>query len=157
MFSIEILTVGGLKKGTFAELGQEYLKRLSPYAKVKEQSVKDTAFRSTNEQKLVQTTEMNAILEGLNKDSFNILLSEHGKTFDSPTFAKQIEQWSEHGARPLTFIIAGPLGHDRALEKQVDALLSLSPLTFPHDMAHIILLEQLYRATTILNNTTYHY
>lgn len=121
------------------DLVDELRKRLGSYAKVKELVVDGL------------TSEL------LEEQDVTIILSEDGKTMDSKVFAKALTTWSEHGQRELTFVIAGPFGFDRALLKHADHVLSLSPLTFPHKMAYMILLEQLYRAGTILAGKTYHY
>ncbi len=139
MQKIKIITVGKLKRGPLKDLAVEYLKRLGPFMKVKE----------------VVVDELSAEL--LDKQAVTIMLTEDGKAMDSTVFARTLEKWSEQGQRELTFIIAGPFGFDRALLKHADHVLSLSPLTFPHEMAYVILLEQLYRAGTILAGKTYHY
>lgn len=139
MQKIKILTVGKMKRGPLKELVSELLKRLGSYMKVSVKVVDEL------------TPEI------LEKQDVTVILSEDGKTLDSKTFAKSLTTWSEHGQRELTFVIAGPFGFDRALLKHADHVLSLSPLTFPHEMAYVILLEQLYRAGTILTGKTYHY
>lgn len=96
-------------------------------------------------------------VELLEEQDVAIILAEEVKTMDSPSFAQSLTKWSDQGQRELTFIIAGPFGFDRALLKHADHVLSLSPMTFPHEMAYVILLEQLYRAGTILTGKTYHY
>lgn len=117
----------------------EYLKRLGPFMKVKEMVVDELS------------------VELLEEQDITIMLAEDGKTMDSTVFAKTLEKWSEHGQRELAFVIAGPFGFDRKLLEHADHILSLSPMTFPHEMAYVILLEQLYRAGTILAGKRYHY
>lgn len=139
MMKTRILTVGKMKRGPLKELTLELLKRLGPYMKVNEKVVDELTVELLQEQDVA------------------IILSEDGKTMDSNAFAKALTTWSERGQRELTFIIAGPFGFDRALLKHADHVLSLSPMTFPHEMAYVLLLEQLYRAGTILAGKTYHY
>ena len=139
MFRIKLIQVGKTKKGPLQELSAKYLKRLSAYAKIETIIVKELT------------------AETFNKDGFTIVLSEDGQTMDSHTFANALESWSENRQRELTFVIAGPFGFDRALAKNVDLTLSLSPMTMPHELALVVLLEQLYRAGTILSGKTYHY
>ena len=140
MFRIKIIQVGKVKKGPLEELSSEFIKRLSVYVKIEIIPVKELSL-------------INIKKEG----AYTIMLSEDGKTMDSKMFARTLVKWSEQGQRELTFIIAGPFGFDRSLLKNVDVILSLSPMTFTHEMAYILLLEQLYRAGTILNGKTYHY
>ncbi len=140
MFRIKIIQVGALKKGPLKELSLEFLKRLSLYAKLE----------------LVEVKELSA--EHLKKTgAYTLILSETGRTLDSLDFAKSLTKWSEQGQRDLIFVIAGPFGFDRSLLTYADATLSLSPMTFTHEMAFVLLLEQLYRAGTILAGKTYHY
>lgn len=128
-----------MKRGPLKDLVDELRKRFGPYAKVKELVVNE------------HTAEI------LKEQDVTIMLTEEGKTMGSMTFAKTLLTWSEHGQRELTFVIAGPFGFNRDLLKHADHVLSLSPMTFPHEMAYVILLEQLYRAGTILAGKTYHY
>jgi 23S rRNA (pseudouridine1915-N3)-methyltransferase len=139
MQKIKIISVGKMKRGPVKELADELRKRLGPYFKLEEQVVHELTGNLLDSQDTA------------------ILLAEDGNVMDSITFAKNLSQWSDHGQRELTFIIAGPFGFDHALLKHADHVLSLSPMTFPHEMAYVILLEQLYRAGTILAGKTYHY
>ena len=75
---------------------------------------------------------------------------------DSPTLAKQIERWEMQGLKKISFVIGGPLGLSAAILKKADFILSLSPMTFTHDMTRLLLLEQLYRACTIKAGEKYH-
>jgi 23S rRNA (pseudouridine1915-N3)-methyltransferase len=139
MQKIKLISVGKMKKGPLQELAQEFLKRIGPYMKVSEQVVDEI------------TAEL------LEAQDVAIVLTEEGTMMNSQDFASILTSWSEHGQRELSFIIAGPFGFDRKLLDAADHTLSLSPLTFPHEMAYVILLEQLYRAGTILVGKTYHY
>lgn len=136
MFKAKIVHVGKIKSGPFKDLVDEYTKRLSVFAKVTH----------------VPLNELR-IPDG----GFRILLTERGETMTSKAFAQSINVWTEQHQRELVFIIAGPFGHDPSVESNADVLLSLSPMTMPHDLAHVVLLEQLYRAGTILQGKTYHY
>lgn len=141
MFTINIVQVGKMKKGPLAELAHELHKRLPPYARVQLRTVK----------------ELTGAESWWGNDSLKILLSEKGKTTDSIAFAQALTTWSDHGQRAVTFVVAGPHGFSPAVLKHADHLLSLSQMTFTHEMAYVILLEQLYRAGTILAGKTYHY
>lgn len=152
-----LLCPGKPDRGAVEELVDTYKLRLKPYAKIEEIWVKETGFRAPEEVKRVRHEEASAFRARLPKDTFVVALTEEGKTFDSPTFAKTLEKWAEGGARPVAFLIGGPLGLDRTLLKEVNAQFSLSPLTFPHNIARALLFEQLYRAGTILSGKTYHY
>lgn len=155
MYRFRIIRVSGGKNGPEGELADRYRVRLTPYAKLEHIDIKETPFRTEADRPRVLKEEAAKIRKHL--VGTVIILGEHGKTFDSRTFAKKLDQWAQQGAEPVTFIIGGPLGYERELERGVAAVLSLSPLTFPHDLAHAVLLEQLYRACTINTGKTYHY
>ena len=82
-----------------------------------------------------------------------IALDPTGELLDTAAFATRLERWA---ARPASFAVGGPLGLPRSFVARVDAVWSLSPLTFPHEMVRVVLAEQLYRALTILRGIPYH-
>lgn len=155
MYRFRVVRVSGGKTGPLDEMADSFATRLAPYAKLERVNVKETAFRSESDRPRVLAEEAEKIRKQM--VGTVIILGEHGKTFDSKAFSKKLDEWARQGAEPVTFIMGGPLGYDRALEKEATAVLSLSPLTFPHDLAHLLLLEQLYRACTINTGKTYHY
>lgn len=157
MYSFTFIMVSAAKRGPWQDLSQDYLKRLSPYAKCQVASVPHVAFSSAAQREKVQAQEAEAVRKSISSNNFIILCDEHGKTFTSTQFAKQLTTWSEHHTRHLTFVLGGPLGLHASLKPLANATLALSPLTFPHDLAQVILLEQVYRAMTIQSGKTYHY
>jgi len=157
MMRITILTVSKLKKGPFHELEEKYLKQLSPYSQINVVSIKESTFRSADDRPRVLKEEAERIRSAVPKEALPILLTEFAPTHSSEQFAKQLLDWSEQETKHLCFIIGGPLGIDPYFLEEMRASLSLSPLTFPHELAYIMLLEQLYRASTILSGKTYHY
>lgn len=157
MYHITITTVGKQKAGPIADIISGYKKRVSPYAKLIYTEIKEERFTKQGNKETIKKTEAERIIESLNPQSTTILLSEHGRTFDSPTFSKNLQKWSENGTKHLQFVVAGPLGIPKSLIDSFDHVLSLSPLTFPHEIASLLLHEQLYRAITIEKGKTYHY
>lgn len=93
----------------------------------------------------------------LEKDDYLICLDEHGKMFGSEQLAQFISTRANESAKRLVFLIGGSYGIDASILKQAKFTWSLSPLVFPHQLARLILAEQLYRACTILNNEKYHH
>ncbi|GAB6189207.1 23S rRNA (pseudouridine(1915)-N(3))-methyltransferase RlmH [Marinitoga arctica] len=89
-------------------------------------------------------------------DVFKVVLDERGKELSSIDFAKKIERW-RIGKKNISFFIGGPLGHHEEIRKNADFLFSISKMTFTHEMAVLLLLEQIYRAFKINNNEKYHY
>lgn len=157
MYRISLITIGTMKPGPQKDLAEGYVKRLKYFAKIDTIQLKEEKFRSASDADRVKKSEADRIGKALDPNAFQILLTEHGDEYTSPEFVRKLETWGEHGARPIQFIIGGPLGLDPALRQKVDATLALSKMTFPHDIAHVLLLEQLYRAFTIQTGKTYHY
>lgn len=154
MIQATILAIGGIKDAPLRELAEEYLKRLAPYAKVEIQELKAEAFGADDEEK-AKKKEGERILNFLEKksDVKIFLLTESGKLKNSKEFAGFLG--AESGQ--IIFVIAGALGFSDEVLKKPFVRLSLSPMTFTHEMARVILLEQIYRAATILKGKKYHY
>jgi len=157
MYKISLIIVGRQKSSPHREISDEYSKRLKADVSLKIVEVVEIPFRSPTEREKVLKAEAEKIRKAIPKDSFLIALDAAGKTFTSEKFAAELNRLAEGGARPLTIIIGGPLGLLDEIKKEADLLLSLSPMTMPHDLARVVLLEQLYRAGTILRGKVYHY
>lgn len=100
--------------------------------------------------------EAESLLKGIKEDVFIVALDETGKGLSSLKFAKKLEEWADNGRHAVTFLIGGSWGLDETVRKRASATLSLSEMTFPHGLARVVLLEQLYRAHMILAGKTYH-
>lgn len=157
MYCLTLIMIGKPKASPHQEIVSDYLKRLGPYAKVEIVSIVEEPFRSQADVSRVLKIEADRIRDAWSSDAFRVVLAAEGKEFDSKQFAQKIALWGESGARPIEFILGGPLGLDPSLQKDANATVSLSQLTFPHDLARVMLFEQVYRAMTILKGKTYHY
>lgn len=156
---ITLIQVGKTKHQFVQQAEQEYLKRLSLNAKVKVITLKEASEISTSEnaRNNAKAQEATRILDAIPEHTFVIALDEHGKQFTSVEFAKLIEKNRDFEGANLTFIIGGPFGlHATVLEK-TQLTLSFSKFTFTHEMIRMLLLEQIYRAFTIISKKTYHY
>lgn len=153
MLNLNIIALGSLKDATQVN---EYIQRLKPYAKVGLLEIPEEPFREHDDREAIQAKEAKKVLNALSDDSFVIALHERGKEFTSETFAQFLKEKSTHGEK-LTFIIGGPLGWHESVLKRANLQLSLSQLTFPHQLVRVILFEQLYRAATIIQGKQYHY
>jgi 23S rRNA (pseudouridine1915-N3)-methyltransferase len=105
----------------------------------------------------VKRLEGDLLLKSLDAKSLVCLLDERGKKYDSPAFARQLDQWALAGRSQVDFVIGGAFGFSEAVYQRAEARLSLSDMTFSHQLVRIIFLEQLYRAFTILRNEPYHH
>lgn len=157
MFSLIITSIGKQKIGPESELVARYSKQLKTFAKIEMQELTESKHSRVGDLKRVRTKDANSLRSALVPGAKHILLSEHGQTFSSLDFSKTLINWSENETQTIQFLLAGPHGVDQSLIDKIHTTLSLSPMTFPHDIARVLLLEQLYRAMTILSGKTYHY
>ena len=141
--------IGKTKDKNWKALQDEYMWRLSHFVKCEMMEVRESAPHEGPD------IEGKRILGILNQKSFVVLLDVGGKTLSSSALAKEIDDWQLRGLKEVTFIIGGAEGVSAAIEERADFMLSLSFLTFTHDMARVVLLEQLYRAFTIIKGFPY--
>ena len=137
----------------------EYLKRISPYAKIEVIEVKDEPINdnpSLGEITKAKDAEGDRVLKLLKPNEYLIGLDLDKKELDSVAFSKYLMKKIEDNGSGISFIIGGSYGLSDALKKRVNDSLSLSKMTFLHQMTRLILLEQIYRAFKIINNETYH-
>lgn len=139
---IKIITTGE-PKGSFAEIFNEYVKRISAFAKVEVIHLKED---ENSEKKALDQMEK----------TFKIVMSEEGREFNSRSFADFLEKREVSGQSEISFFIGGPDGHSQELKDQSDILMSMSKLTMPHDLAMVFLTETVYRSLSINNNHPYH-
>jgi 23S rRNA (pseudouridine1915-N3)-methyltransferase len=150
--ALHLIVVGKLKDSHLSAIENDYLVRLnSPLLTIHE-------VKAFAENKEAETKEIQKKIQDLCKDSlpYLILLTEHGKTFKSPEFSQWLYQKIENINQKIIFIIAGAEGHSAELLANAQEKISLSPLTFPHKLARIIFVEQIYRAQTIFKGHPYH-
>lgn len=155
MLDITIIAIGKLKEKYFQAAFAEYEKRLRPYARLKIVELSAAPF-SKSSQAQAKELEAQRISAGLEKIAKNnqpavYLLAERGKTFNSLALAVWLEK-----NQPLVLVIGGALGFSPELYEKYPQI-SLSALTFPHELARVVLAEQLYRAATIINKKEYNY
>lgn len=143
-------------RSPFLKQGESfYLDRLRRYAHIECVEVRPTKMTKGIPAEKVLALEADSISRRLLLRDYIIALDRTGRSYDSEGFAGRIEQLSLVRGRP-TFVIGGPLGLSRELLNRAGEILSLSPLTLTHEMTRLLLLEQLYRAFTIINNEKYH-
>lgn len=149
---INIVAVGKIKEKALTSLIEEYVKRISGYTKILITEVADEA----NDRSDVKEIEGQRILKQIKDDAYVILLDLQGKEIDSVQFSKLIQDINTYHASNITFVIGGSLGVSEQVRKRADYRLKISEMTFPHNLARLIILEQIYRAYKIANNETYH-
>lgn len=150
---VKIVTIGKVKQ-SFVEQGEEiYLERLRSRMKVSFRELEPATNLPEPEMKRAEAA---AVLAELGPQDLLIALDERGETPNSEEFAKKLQKWMVSGKSSLVFALGGAYGHDEKIRARADLVLALSPLTFTYQMARLILVEQLYRATTIIDGGPYH-
>jgi len=158
MMNVTIVCVGKLKETYLREGCSEYLKRLSAFSKVQIIEIAEERASenpSDNEIKSIIGKEGERIIAKIPKGSFVIPMCIEGREFASPDFSAEIEKISFHYSS-LAFIIGGSFGLSDEVKKLGKIKLSFGKMTLPHQLARLVLLEQIYRAFSILNNSKYH-
>ena len=153
-----ILCVGRLKEKPYRQMADEYLKRLGRYGKYEEAEVPDLpeGGGSAALEEQVRTKEGEALLARIRPGDRVIALTIPGKMTDSPSLAGHIAELRLGGAGRIVFVVGGSLGLGKNVLARADEEMSMSPMTFPHQLARVMLLEQLYRAEKILAGERYH-
>ena len=158
--STQILCVGQMKDTPYRLMADEYLKRLSRYGKYEECEVPDlpepASGSSAALEEQLKTKEGEALLTKIRPGDRVIALTIGGKLRSSEELAKHLAELKTGGVSSLVFVIGGSLGLGKNVLARADEEMSMSPMTFPHRLARIMLLEQLYRAEKINANERYH-
>lgn len=136
---------------------QEYVKRLSFYIPFSIKYINDTKNTRKLSYEQQKQLEGNMILDAIEKSDYVVLLDEHGKEFTSMEFARYIEKKQATVQRQLVFIVGGPYGFSEEVKNRANEKISMSKMTFSHEMIRLFFVEQLYRAMTIINNEPYHH
>ena len=155
MFKISIICLGKFKEQAYIDLEKEYLKRLSPFGKVKILELPEIGYKKQGEIDRVKEKEAELIRKHLPEGAIVILMQENGTLRDSVEFAFTLDRLTSLG-QELVFVIGSGVGLHPSLKDVANYSFSLSKLTFPHNFARILLLEQLYRAGTIISGKEYH-
>lgn len=153
---IKVLTIGKTKASYLQEGEEEYKKRLSFYTTLEWIILPDVSSKGMSHE-LIKEKEAPLFLKQIKVEDKVWLLDERGKTFTSMEFSQQIQKNMNAGTKTLILIIGGAFGFHSSLYDRADAKVSLSALTFSHEMVRLFLLEQLYRAHTILKGESYHH
>lgn len=157
--NIDIIAVGKIKEKYLSEGVAEYSKRLSRFCRLSITAVEDEKAAegiSAADESHIRQIEGERIMSKVRAGFFKIALDVKGTAMDSEKFAALLQKQFLAGKPDITFIIGGSIGLGGNVLQNADIKLSLSAMTFPHQLTRIILLEQIYRAFKIINNETYH-
>ncbi len=159
MLSIQLICVGKLKEKFYLEASGEYLKRLTPYCKLTLVELPEEKLPPTPSQAQIQNAldkEAAAIRAKLAPNTSLIALCVEGRLRSSEELAELLSTWSHNSAKHLAFVIGGSYGLAESLKSEAWVKLSMSPMTFPHHLARVMVLEQIYRAFKINEGSAYH-
>lgn len=153
---INIVCVGSLKEKYFKDACQEYQKRISQFSKINIIEVKEADYKTTSAGDIENAKKLEAqeIIKHLK--GYVISMCVEGEIITSPQLAKKIKDVTVQGHSSVTFVIGGSYGLLQEVENLSKAKISFGKITFPHQLFRVVLLEQIYRAFTIINNKTYH-
>ena len=154
MIEINVISVGSIKEKYLQELILDYKKRISKYAQIDLIELKDESNKMN--ENVVKELEGERILSSIKEGFYVVLLDLRGQMLDSVSLSKKIDEISTYYSSKIAFVIGGSYGVSEAVKKRANFMLSFSKMTFPHQLAKGMLLEQIYRSFKILNNETYH-
>ena len=158
MANITLITVGTLKENYLKDAVSEYKKRLSQYARVDEINIKEERIVNEDDPSEIKRAleiEADKIISAIPKGSGKIALCVEGKQYDSPALAGLIGRMADESGK-ITLIIGSSHGLSERVKRECDVRLSVSALTFPHQLMRVVLYEALYRSFTILAGKKYH-
>lgn len=155
--NIKLLTIGKTDNKNFQSLIDEYTKRLSFYVKFELEIIQDIKNVKNLSEAQQKEKEGELILSKITPTDHLILLDENGKTFSSVGFSDFLQKKMNAGIKTLVFVIGGPYGFSETVYKQAVGKVSLSEMTFSHQMVRLFIIEQIYRGFTILRNEPYHH
>lgn len=154
---IKLIAIGKTDNKALITLIQDYTKRLGHYIKFQFEIIPDIKQVKHLSEAQQKDKEGELILTKTQKSDVLILLDEKGKQFSSIDFSQYLQKHMNSGIKTLVFCIGGPYGFSNAIYQRANGQLSLSKMTFSHQMVRLFFIEQLYRGFTILKNEPYHH
>ncbi len=155
--NIKVLAIGRTDDKLLQQLIELYVKRLSHYVKFELDIIPDLKNTKNLSEAQQKGKEGELILKKLTPTDILILLDENGKQFTSVDFSSYLQKKMNSGIKTLVFVIGGPYGFSESVYAKAQGKVSLSKMTFSHQMVRLFVVEQIYRAFTILRNEPYHH
>ena len=146
---VRVLWIGKTRLPGVAELTEEYSRRLGRFCEFRAGEIRGAGVKGKGK------TDPDTALLARSDGSYRVVLDPSGRLWSSEDLAGFLEKLGERGQRSVSFCVGGAEGFSRQFRQQADLLLSLSPLTLPHELARVVLLEQLYRAFALLAHHPY--
>jgi len=155
--NIRLIAIGKTDNKALQQLMDDYMKRLSFYVKFELEIIPDLKNAKNLSEVQQKEKEGELILSKLSPTDQLILLDENGKSFGSVGFSEELQKKMNSGIKTLVYVIGGPYGFSREVYNKAQGKVSLSSMTFSHQMVRLFFIEQLYRAFTILKGEPYHH
>lgn len=155
--NIKVLAIGRTDDKQLQQLIDQYVKRLSHYVKFDLEIIPDLKNTKNLSEAQQKEKEGELILKKLSSTDVLVLLDENGKQFSSVEFSSYLQKRMNSGIKTLVFVIGGPYGFSKTIYAKAQGKISLSKMTFSHQMVRLFVVEQIYRAFTILRNEPYHH
>jgi 23S rRNA (pseudouridine1915-N3)-methyltransferase len=140
----------------FRDAMERYLDRIRHFVPIEVTEVAAERGRQSRSDVAIMRAESARLLAAIPDRGFTIVLDERGQSIDSLKFAKRLERLTIDNPHGVNFVLGGDVGLDGIVKERADLLLSLSAMTLPHQIARVVLLEQIYRACTLMRNIPYH-
>ena len=155
---LKIIAVGKLKEKYWQDAYNEYEKRLGKYTKIETIEINEEKLVVENESniEITKTKEGERILKKIQDNDFVILFYVQGKMYDSVMFANKLEKYFVNGNSNICYVLGGSYGFSKEVYARANELVSISKMTFPHQFARVMAVEQIYRAYKINNHEKYH-
>jgi len=150
------LWVGETKDPLLSRVEEKYFERVKQHFPIEKAMVPDLKKRDPRQQNAQLIREARQIEKKLPEKTYRVVLDSEGKEFTSPALASFLEKLMNRGVSEVAFVMGGHLGVHEMVRKSADQKMSLTKLTLPHELARILLLEQIYRAVTIIKGLPYH-
>lgn len=154
---ISLFVVGKTNHSYLSPGIDDYTKRINHYIPFNIQYIADAKNPKSLSQSQQKQAEGQNLLNAFDKSDYVVLLDERGKEFTSKDFSSFIEKKMQTVAKRLVFVVGGPYGFSDDVYQRANEKISLSKMTFPHDLIRLVFTEQLYRSFTIMNNEPYHH
>lgn len=154
---LNIICMGKTRERFIQQGIEKYVHYLQHYADLEIKELKEEKIQNLKEAPAIRKKEAEKIFKAIPEGAYMISLDERGEEFTSHEFASFLNKILESGAREMVFVLGGAMGLDEQITARSQRTIALSRWTFTHEMARLVLLEQLYRAFTIIKGKTYHY
>jgi 23S rRNA (pseudouridine1915-N3)-methyltransferase len=154
---LKIICMGKIKEGFVREGVAKYVRYLKPYADIEVKELTEEKIASLKDAPLIRKREAEKIFKTTPAGALLVALDERGQEFTSHEFASFVNGALESGIREMAFVIGGAMGLDESVIERANKAIAMSRWTLTHEMARLVVLEQLYRAFTIIKGKTYHY